>query len=136
FLPQPAPRNGGYSSPSGRNRAAASRRWKRRNRWAARNHAIVACLRASAFRLRRRHDPRPPHLDDAARPPYGRHESRRADGAGGNTGGAELRRDRKSTRLNSSHVKISYAVFCLKKKTHTKIYSKNNMIKKLKSIYR
>src|SRR5690606_40721736 len=28
--------------------------------------------------------------------------------------------DRKSTRLNSSHVKISYAVFCLKKKTKTK----------------
>src|SRR5690606_40852854 len=28
----------------------------------------------------------------------------------------ECRRDRKSTRLNSSHVKISYAVFCLKKK--------------------
>src|SRR5690606_40589167 len=28
-------------------------------------------------------------------------------------------RDRKSTRLNSSHVKISYAVFCLKKKTQT-----------------
>src|SRR3984957_15275543 len=27
--------------------------------------------------------------------------------------------DRKSTRLNSSHVKISYAVFCLKKKNHT-----------------
>src|SRR5690606_42142458 len=26
-------------------------------------------------------------------------------------------KDRKSTRLNSSHVKISYAVFCLKKKT-------------------
>src|SRR5437868_12527196 len=26
-------------------------------------------------------------------------------------------RDRKSTRLNSSHVSISYAVFCLKKKT-------------------
>src|SRR5690606_39627879 len=26
--------------------------------------------------------------------------------------------DRKSTRLNSSHVKNSYAVFCLKKKTH------------------
>src|SRR5690606_39801963 len=33
---------------------------------------------------------------------------------------AELHRlqDRKSTRLNSSHVKISYAVFCLKKKTN------------------
>src|SRR5207249_11215846 len=27
--------------------------------------------------------------------------------------------DRKSTRLNSSHVSISYAVFCLKKKNHT-----------------
>src|SRR5690606_41699375 len=27
-----------------------------------------------------------------------------------------VNRDRKSTRLNSSHVKISYAVFCLKKK--------------------
>src|SRR5690349_23435213 len=28
----------------------------------------------------------------------------------------ECRQDRKSTRLNSSHVEISYAVFCLKKK--------------------
>src|SRR3712207_7903354 len=28
-------------------------------------------------------------------------------------------RDRKSTRLNSSHANISYAVFCLKKKKHT-----------------
>src|SRR5690554_7305942 len=28
----------------------------------------------------------------------------------------EVLRDRKSTRLNSSHVRISYAVFCLKKK--------------------
>src|SRR3989442_10693019 len=35
--------------------------------------------------------------------------SRSADGQQG-------RRDRKSTRLNSSHVRISYAVFCLKKK--------------------
>src|SRR3712207_8220439 len=29
----------------------------------------------------------------------------------------EYRRDRKSTRLNSSHANISYAVFCLKNKT-------------------
>src|SRR5258705_7486274 len=29
---------------------------------------------------------------------------------------AQLKRDRKSTRLNSSHLGISYAVFCLKKK--------------------
>src|SRR5690349_20026928 len=33
--------------------------------------------------------------------------------------------DRKSTRLNSSHVEISYAVFCLKKKTNTNKYQKN-----------
>src|SRR5947209_20421288 len=32
---------------------------------------------------------------------------------------AQLRRDRKSTRLNSSHANISYAVFCLKKKNTT-----------------
>src|SRR5207302_10077789 len=31
----------------------------------------------------------------------------------------QVRIDRKSTRLNSSHVKISYAVFCLKKKKKT-----------------
>src|SRR2546430_8507028 len=30
--------------------------------------------------------------------------------------------DRKSTRLNSSHSQISYAVFCLKKKTYTPLY--------------
>src|SRR3712207_7381207 len=33
--------------------------------------------------------------------------------------GARRRRDRKSTRLNSSHANISYAVFCLKKKKNT-----------------
>src|SRR5690625_6709988 len=33
--------------------------------------------------------------------------------------GGELPPDRKSTRLNSSHVAISYAVFCLKKKITT-----------------
>src|SRR3989442_7684416 len=41
--------------------------------------------------------------------------------------GEEFRRsngDRKSTRLNSSHVRISYAVFCLKKKIpqHTELF--------------
>src|SRR5690606_41619472 len=38
------------------------------------------------------------------------------DLAGLHVHGARDRVDRKSTRLNSSHVKISYAVFCLKKK--------------------
>src|SRR5690554_7147743 len=35
---------------------------------------------------------------------------------------AEYLEDRKSTRLNSSHVRISYAVFCLKKKSKTHKY--------------
>src|SRR5690606_40785365 len=46
--------------------------------------------------------PRPSPHQDAVEPVRTRHQ------------------DRKSTRLNSSHVKISYAVFCLKKKTHFK----------------
>src|SRR6266496_6128477 len=41
-----------------------------------------------------------------------------------------LARDRKSTRLNSSHVEISYAVFCLKKKKKTYINIKNTKKKK------
>src|SRR5258707_6663388 len=36
-------------------------------------------------------------------------------------GGSARRTDRKSTRLNSSHANISYAVFCLKKKKKYKI---------------
>src|SRR5207249_7624672 len=42
--------------------------------------------------------------------------------------GVTFRSDRKSTRLNSSHVSISYAVFCLKKKTkkQTKDNIENN----------
>src|SRR2546426_5192682 len=35
--------------------------------------------------------------------------------------GAGSDRDRKSTRLNSSHLVISYAVFCLKKKKKTNV---------------
>src|SRR3712207_8149062 len=43
-----------------------------------------------------------------------------ADGQPGRGGG----QDRKSTRLNSSHANISYAVFCLKKKNNSTL-SKN-----------
>src|SRR5690349_16439123 len=45
----------------------------------------------------------------------------RSDGAAGEgerSQSASKKLDRKSTRLNSSHVEISYAVFCLKKKTN------------------
>src|SRR5690606_41279136 len=55
--------------------------------------ALPICLRCNGCRPRQ-----------IAPPPAHRARSR-----GGQT-------DRKSTRLNSSHVKISYAVFCLKKK--------------------
>src|SRR5438270_8589821 len=41
--------------------------------------------------------------------------------AGGRGGPAVAQGDRKSTRLNSSHSQISYAVFCLKKKKRTDI---------------
>src|SRR5690349_22794998 len=42
--------------------------------------------------------------------------------------------DRKSTRLNSSHVEISYAVFCMKKKKKNKIKLHNKLDKKKKYI--
>src|SRR5688500_19951324 len=48
------------------------------------------------------------------RPPRGEREAHRARGLAEREGGQG--RDRKSTRLNSSHLVISYAVFCLKKK--------------------
>src|SRR5207253_7291218 len=48
----------------------------------------------------------------------------------GGTPGARTRRgDRKSTRLNSSHVAISYAVFCLKKKKKKKKKNKKSIYK-------
>src|SRR6266496_5807744 len=40
--------------------------------------------------------------------------------------------DRKSTRLNSSHVEISYAVFCLKKKKKTQPHPRTQIKKKNK----
>src|SRR5256885_9597749 len=55
--------------------------------------------------------------------PEARHQTRPEDGAGVEDMTAKkakaksaAARDRKSTRLNSSHLVISYAVFCLKKK--------------------
>src|SRR5439155_16400879 len=43
--------------------------------------------------------------------------------------------DRKSTRLNSSHVAISYAVFCLKKKkTRCGVYAEHNRVEHYEGI--
>src|SRR5207249_7521536 len=53
-------------------------------------------------------------VSDAALLPARAPRRRLADGRSRNR-----EQDRKSTRLNSSHVSISYAVFCLKKKTTT-----------------
>src|SRR3989442_15504924 len=63
------------------------------------------------------HDALPISVEAAAgHPPE---SSERAGPRDTSSGGVLVRaalRDRKSTRLNSSHVRISYAVFCLKKK--------------------
>src|SRR5699024_11988420 len=40
---------------------------------------------------------------------------------------SSCRADRKSTRLNSSHVSISYAVFCLKKKKKRKVSNETSL---------
>src|SRR3712207_6907588 len=70
-------------------------------------HRPHLCRRRRALHPERRHGARG---DDAARDPEG---------------GAPA--DRKSTRLNSSHANISYAVFCLKKKKK-KYKAKTNTI--------
>src|SRR5438445_7432017 len=60
----------------------------------------------------------------------------RDDGVGGNRWDRQSRAccvDRKSTRLNSSHANISYAVFCLKKKKKKK--KKNQNTRKIKKTH-
>src|SRR5690349_25025076 len=67
----------------------------------------ISCARSlsSVFHSRSCYTDHPWRADDA-----GAQRATRELGRGG------AERDRKSTRLNSSHVEISYAVFCLKKK--------------------
>src|SRR5207302_9755150 len=62
---------------------------------------------------------RPPHRVRAARRAARAPQPLRRARRGVPRDGDAVVLDRKSTRLNSSHVKISYAVFCLKKKTNT-----------------
>src|SRR5947209_16240830 len=49
--------------------------------------------------------------------------------------GLSASRDRKSTRLNSSHANISYAVFCLKKKKKINTIQKNKKDKNRKHLW-
>src|SRR3712207_7517470 len=65
----------------------------------------------SPHRRRRRCRPRDGGAGD---PRHGGGDAGR--GRAGQLGGQPTAADRKSTRLNSSHANISYAVFCLKKK--------------------
>src|SRR2546430_13633021 len=101
------------------------------------------------FRSRLRHglrlDLQDADLDQVAEPDPGRLlkdrdlacEGLRVEGGGEHV---ELqRRDRKSTRLNSSHSQISYAVFCLKKKkkilTYVDSYDSFNLFSIFISIF-
>src|SRR5699024_11871553 len=64
-------------------------------------------------------DHRLPRRSGPARPPLGTASRGVARGRPGRAPPGHLAaRDRKSTRLNSSHVSSSYAVFCLKTKIH------------------
>src|SRR5690349_22673887 len=95
----------------------------------AKRKNIAAAIEFFAFHLLRRHVVE--RADDRALLRYGRGvRGRRERGAAENWSSRARQtkieelgarwRDRKSTRLNSSHVEISYAVFCLKKKKKKK----------------
>src|SRR3712207_8223937 len=76
---------------------------------------------------------RPPEPRDR-RAEGGRHRGQPVRDQGGREGDRlggvqrHQQEDRKSTRLNSSHANISYAVFCLKKKKHS---YQNNIARKV-----
>src|SRR5438132_10832080 len=70
---------------------------------------------------------RRPCARDGLRDDFAEHEHDRGEDQGDDDG------DRKSTRLNSSHTVISYAVFCLKKKKKKK---KKQKVEHKKNIYR
>src|SRR5690606_20880815 len=77
-------------------------------------HAPLPCLKLS-YKYTKRVHKYVKMAGHAYRNPDGEHRRKRFR-AEAPEGWREIRPDRKSTRLNSSHVKISYAVFCLKKK--------------------
>src|SRR5256885_9410045 len=58
-----------------------------------------------------------------------------SDGLGAKFFFTRIDEDRKSTRLNSSHLVISYAVFCLKKKTHLPASGRLIILAMLQSSY-
>src|SRR5438034_6630207 len=85
--------------------------------------ALLPCSEPSMSALNSRVNS--PH----ARPPCQRDRSARLDLVRA-LHAAGAARDRKSTRLNSSHTVISYAVFCLKKKKKKKQQQTKRILKK------
>src|SRR5689334_23779046 len=75
--------------------------------------------------LFRSHDPGPQVLEVTSIADGGDQPSSRAAATKQGFDQLPPRRDRKSTRLNSSHSSISYAVFCLKKKKIYRLHSHN-----------
>src|SRR3712207_8083749 len=82
--------------------------------WSARRHIAQLCVAIEAYA--RAPDGRAPHHRSPAPVPPVPATGRLPLGTVPTDAGAAS--DRKSTRLNSSHANISYAVFCLKKKKH------------------
>src|SRR2546426_7473573 len=72
------------------------------------------------FRSHTRSEPQRRHRARAPLPGEGRPGEACRAGRGPVLASRAHHRDRKSTRLNSSHLVISYAVFCLKKKKYKK----------------
>src|SRR5690606_9312743 len=129
---RPPGRGAGLPAPAGRARhgclPAALRRLAAATRRALHGAASGAVAAPGAGLAGRRHPPPArvaPAMERAGGAGRGAGRAARTPGAAGTgcgtgtaapPGGPERPLDRKSTRLNSSHVKISYAVFCLKKK--------------------
>src|SRR5688572_32772471 len=81
--------------------------------------------------FRSHHDAADGRLGGPQAAPGGRGDGEHPGGHALRPHGGQGPRDRKSTRLNSSHSQISYAVFCLKKKKKKKTkYSKKTIKKK------
>src|SRR3712207_8334501 len=76
------------------------------------------------FRSRHEHDHERRRADERGRAEVDFHHDEREQDADDCDRNDEPAEDRKSTRLNSSHANISYAVFCLKKKKkHNNLYT-------------
>src|SRR5256885_11480683 len=85
-----------------------------------RHDCRCACRRANTHRTRTaRHSTAELARTAVSISGSAQHASGEDSGRDTNSGWRNQQKDRKSTRLNSSHLVISYAVFCLKKNNHT-----------------